>query len=496
MTALLHDDGPEPWAILAAKLRERDHDPAYADAPVLDAYARISMNPETKQMEKTDRQLADCLDDIRRRRARLGQILRDDNKSANKLHCLKFCDSCRKLRPDFAKLVDRLEARATSGVVCWHTDRLMRQPIDLERLIWFADRGLMVASCFGDYDLENTDQRFMLRILTAKAAADSDALSRRQKRKMKAVRDQGKLGGGPRVFGWPGKDIDPEREREAIVTGTVKFLDGVELAQIARDWNEGGTPTAAGRDHDGESVRRILLHARNAALLEHGGKIIGRLVDVDPIINEQQYEQVRAKMDARKSGRKPSGAHLGSGILRCPYCGSGLRSKLKQKGGLARKYACKCNKISIDQAKTDAVLRRYVAKRMANPLEKQRVVARGQAVAKLDERIDEGERTILEVGRRLADPTDKMTLDRHDNIVIPLDEGLAKLRAEAKALQDEGLIPGPTAESLEAAMAIWDATSTEGKRRMLRQNYPLGFLVEPSTRRGFDEERIQPIKRR
>ncbi|MCW2501983.1 MAG: recombinase family protein, partial [Actinomycetia bacterium] len=81
-TDALTSSGTAAWELVALVRRARDHDAAYADAPVLDAYARISRNPLTGDLEKTDRQLADVLASIRGRRARLGEVLRDDNKSA------------------------------------------------------------------------------------------------------------------------------------------------------------------------------------------------------------------------------------------------------------------------------------------------------------------------------------------------------------------------------------------------------------------------------
>lgn len=57
-------------------LRARD-DPAYADAPVLDVYGRISINPETGETDKVDRQIEDTLREVLRRNARLGEVLRE-----------------------------------------------------------------------------------------------------------------------------------------------------------------------------------------------------------------------------------------------------------------------------------------------------------------------------------------------------------------------------------------------------------------------------------
>src|SRR5664280_2912563 len=72
----------QTWLDLAAALRARDAEPAYATAPVLDVYGRISKDPETGETEKVDRQLVDTLVEVGRRHARLGQVLRDDGKSA------------------------------------------------------------------------------------------------------------------------------------------------------------------------------------------------------------------------------------------------------------------------------------------------------------------------------------------------------------------------------------------------------------------------------
>src|SRR4051794_29033897 len=111
-------------AALVDLLRARDTDPAYKDAPILDVYGRISNNPETGETEKVDRQLEDTLKEVLRRHARLGAVLRDDGRSAWSLTAK---------RPDWDELVQRLEKRVSSGVIAWHTDRLMRQPKDLER---------------------------------------------------------------------------------------------------------------------------------------------------------------------------------------------------------------------------------------------------------------------------------------------------------------------------------------------------------------------------
>ncbi|HEY1573286.1 MAG TPA: hypothetical protein VGG05_18230 [Pseudonocardiaceae bacterium] len=48
--------------------------------------------------------------------------------------------------------------RESDGIVVWHTDRLFRQPGDLELLIELDDRGFLVASAHGSRNLADPDE--------------------------------------------------------------------------------------------------------------------------------------------------------------------------------------------------------------------------------------------------------------------------------------------------------------------------------------------------
>ena len=212
-----------------------------------------------------DRQLLDCLRDVQRRHARLGEVLRDDGISAWRIKAK---------RPGWDTLVARLEKRSSAGVVAWHTDRLMRQPRDLERLIAFGEQGLLVGSCHGDYDLGDADARFTLRVLTAAAAKESDASSRRRKRKAAATRESGRKSGGPRAFGEPGdkagEQVPAEQvaaERDAIRWAVQGHLDGLSLHAIAAEWNRRGV-TVYGNRWDARTVVSVLKSPRIAGFVQ------------------------------------------------------------------------------------------------------------------------------------------------------------------------------------------------------------------------------------
>lgn len=48
--------------------------------------------------------------------------------------------------PVWERLLERVQAGESDGIVVWHTDRLFRQPRDLEALIALGDKGFQVAS--------------------------------------------------------------------------------------------------------------------------------------------------------------------------------------------------------------------------------------------------------------------------------------------------------------------------------------------------------------
>ncbi|MGH3450931.1 MAG: recombinase family protein, partial [Haloechinothrix sp.] len=146
--------------------------------PVLDSYARLSRVPETGELEKIDTQLADNRKVIKRLGATLGEEL-DDGLSAWKR---------RVRRPGWERLLERVRSGESDGIVVWHTDRLFRQPRDLETLIELADKGFKVTSAHGEKDLSNPDDRFILRIEVAHAARSSDDTSRRIKRRFATYR--------------------------------------------------------------------------------------------------------------------------------------------------------------------------------------------------------------------------------------------------------------------------------------------------------------------
>jgi len=308
---------------------------------VYDSYARLSRVPDTGELEKIETQWADNRRVIERLGGVLGTEL-DDGLSAWKKGVR---------RPGWELLLERVQAGVSDGIVVWHTDRLFRQPRDLEALIALGDKGFQVASAHGARDLADPDDRYHLRIEVAHAARSSDDTSRRIKRRFKTYRENG-VGhiGGPRRFGWPGRDATwtpgpgesdadrpmvpdglVERERRALRDATGTVLSGVSDAVVAREWNAAGLVTAAGQSWVRLTVRSVLLRATNAGLVERDGTVVASMPG-DPIVAPEVFERLRGKYAARRRGRvagEVGPGYVATGIARCgvPDCGARLSAR-------------------------------------------------------------------------------------------------------------------------------------------------------------------------
>ena len=491
---------------------------ARRERPVYDSYARLSWNPTTRELEKIDDQWSDNQTVIDRLGGVLGEQL-SDGLSAWKRGVR---------RPGWERLLERVSAGESDGIVIWHTDRLFRQPRDLERLIDLGDKGCLVASAHGTRDLADPDDRFILRIEVAHAARSSDDTSRRIKRRFQTLREHGQSTGGARRFGFPGlvpmspqeverlanegkdrPEVSAEQvaaEREALRTGVADHLAGVTYQQLADRWNTAGIFTVQGNRWTAVAVRNVLARPVNAGLLEHEGVVVGRLAG-EPILDEDTYNKVRAQRAGRRKGRSPDESYVASGLLRCGVCGRPLAGRKQNRvdamGEHRTMYFCVkqrggCGKVYISMTATDKQIELLVVKRLSDREHAAQVKAytthRAERLAAVRAEIADVEELAEALSERLG--RREMTLAAFDKANRPLAAQLAALDAERLSLESGALGPVEVATPEEIA-AQWDNADPPEKRTMLVR--ALGrwrLVVGPGSRRQgrrFDPSRLRLV---
>jgi len=490
-----------------------------ADAPIVDLYARLSRNSYGK-LEKIEDQIDSGRYEVLVPRGwRIGMVHVDNSLSA-------WNKNVR--RPAWERLLDRLGSRAAAGAGVYHQDRLMRQPRDLEKLIDLAEfHGSLFASVHGAKDLNDSDDRHYLRGQVNAACKASDDTSRRTKNRNTRLRERGRLTGGPRAFGFPGVDRTAtadadghrprvamaivEAERAAILDASKRVAAKTELAKIAAEWNTAGLRTATGIEWEAITVRQVLMRGRNAGHLEHDGKVIGRVVGEEPIVDDELFARVQAVFASRRRGRPPTARYLCSGLIFCAECGNGLTGVPTGKKGRYerhRGYICNktprggCNAIYIDADGVDKVMRQFVIGRLCDPklaewLSKsaREHAQRSEAIASELAEIDTLRRALSDrLGRR------EIKLDAYDAVCAPLAADEAKLLAELATLEsadDPQLREVRHEAHRDEIAAEWDAPDAD--RRAMLQTALRGHQVQIKRHgkyapRRFDPRRVDFVK--
>ncbi|WP_415639073.1 recombinase family protein [Prescottella defluvii] len=236
----------------------------------------------------------------------------------------------RKPRPQYRAMLAELATGTTGGLLSWHTDRLYRSIPDLSELVQVCeDHEVTIRTVkAGKIDLSTPTGRLNATMFAGIARYEVERSAERVRSAKQQQALAGKFRGGPRPFGYTdgGMDLVPD-EADAIREAAAQLLSGVSLRSIALAWMGAGIKTARGTETwTATSVRKVLTRARNAGLIEQGGKIVGpalwpAIFDVDTL------HALRAVIadPTRRTSVSYERAHQGSGVYRCGKCSATMR---------------------------------------------------------------------------------------------------------------------------------------------------------------------------
>ena len=232
----------------------------------------------------------------------------------------------------------------------------------------------------------------MARITGAVARKESEDKSRRLRRMMVELVDEGRPNGGPRPYGWRRVGARPvtkgdtdtralvpdEDEAKIVREMTERVARGETLTGIARSLNARGVPTRAGKPWNPTNVRRVVLNGTNAGLRFHKGREVGRAAWADvAIVDEATWRRAhrvltheeRATLHRRTARRYL----LTGGLLRCGVCGNPLMTKPVNG---RPSYACRpttdqthpgCGGVTVIAEPVEAIIAEAVLRRIESP---------------------------------------------------------------------------------------------------------------------------------
>lgn len=278
-----------------------------------------------------------------------------------------------KPRPGYRALLADIENGCAAAVLCWHTDRLHRSPVELESYIDLVERQAVTTHTVktGHIDLATPTGRMVARQLGAIARYESEHRAERVARARLRQATHGTYGGGVRPFGFE-SDGTTIRQTEAaeIIKAAEALLSGMSLRALVADLNRRGVPTVKGGRWRPENLRGILARPRNAGIAVYRGEETGQAA-WPPIVSEDTFRAVKALLSdpARKATPGNAPRWLGSGLYRCGKCPAVM--VVSTSGGSGYRFpAYRCRErhhLTRAAARLDEFVESVIVERLSRP---------------------------------------------------------------------------------------------------------------------------------
>ncbi|MFF2077085.1 recombinase family protein [Kitasatospora sp. NPDC058162] len=268
-----------------------------------------------------------------------------------------------KRRPKYDELLRMLRDGEADAVLALSNKRLQRQYKDAFEFLDLVElRDIAVDTIkSGRYNLNTAEGRGRARKAAIEAQEESEEIGERVRDAKNDNVVAGTYRGGPRPFGFEADGVTVrEDEAQWVRYATRAIIDGESLRSICRTLSEKGVRTVARRKRleDGtrtepesrewkpEELRKLLLRARNAGLIEVAPRtrdgsrqpreIVGKAV-WPALVDEETWRACKSVLEnpARRTTTGNGRKFLGSGIYNC-YCSSTMRGSTTGIGGVQK----------------------------------------------------------------------------------------------------------------------------------------------------------------
>ena len=410
-----------------------------------------------------------------------------------------------KTRPQFEAMLADIEAGEFDAVVVYHQDRLTRRPAEFEQFLTVCQEAgvKLFATVSGSTDIGQGDGILIARIIAAVAANQSDAASRRIRRK----NDERAAAGLPHKTGQRAYGFESDRmtvvESEATIIRTAagRFLAGESLISIVTWMQAEGVRSATGTNEwRTPTLRNLLKSPRIAGLREHRGEVVGPAA-WPTIITIAQHEQIvrRLEISATNHIRAPR-RYLLSGRVYCGLCGNKMVSA-PDSG--RRRYGCRkgpdfggCGKVYIAGNALDDLIADGVLMRLDTPALAKKLTAQPNDDPEAEALTTEVSVTTAQLDELTdAYAAREVTMREWLKAKKPIEERLdASKRRLARLSSNSGL-----AQHIGQGVQLRQAW-TSPEMTLQRQAAIVGTIldrvvIQPATRKSnrMDPARVQPI---
>jgi site-specific DNA recombinase len=405
----------------------------------------------------------------------------------------------RVIRPGFDSILTRIRERVSGGFLAIDLDRVVRDPRDLEDLIDTVSlAGANVRSLTGSItftDGGTSAEQTQARIMLAIAKKSSDDTSRRVAAARERQAHDGIWHGGKRPFGFEDDGITiRESEAQEIRRIARKVLAGVSLRAVTQDLRARQIPTVKGGAWNPTSVKDIMIRPRNAGYMVYRGVELSKKGPWEPILQEDEYRAVCARLTVRRASSGRAARWLGSGIY---FCTCGGRVSAHQQKTRPARYRCKDTGLMGGQHTSrltghmDRYIEDIVIEWAAQPVALKRLVPSGDWLVDVDDL--RGQAAALKV--RL-DEKIRVNFDRPDMVTDDQLYTFTQMTNDRLKAIDEILMKAlPNSPTVALAEAAGESKEMDERRAKVRRTWDgLSLGVQRAILRELVTVRLLPAK--
>jgi hypothetical protein len=296
-------------------------------------------------------------------------------------------------------------------------------------------------------------------------------------------------GGGLRPFGYePDRMTVRECEADVIREAMERLLCGEPLRRVVIDFEAREIPTARGGRWNGTTLRACLLRPRIAGLREHKGQIVGPAA-WPAIVAEDDWRDLCAVLDARRSGPQRPVVSWLTGTARCGVCGTALTTRYCRG---VRRYGCPpatsggCGGVARSATRVEDLIDELVRARLAQVDLRAVETDRGEQQRLEQEQAERDRLFLLDLATRWGQGL--LSAEEYDAARAPVD---ARRKTATAAL-------APRELRGDDPVAGWERATPEQRKRLARALFDsiiIDRVPSRAERRVFDPDLIRVVWR-
>ena len=299
-------------------------------------YALKSTEDEERQVMSIEAQLAELAEYAKRENIEIAETF-IESKSAKKPGREVFNEMMGKVQ----------ESKEPIGLISWHPDRLARNSVDGDLIIYSIDTGKIVSLRFPTFWFEPTPKGlFMLQVAFGQSKYYSDNLSENVKRGIMQKLRRGEWP-GLAPFGYVNnpktRDIEPDGVKSRCVKKAfAEYAQGKHtLESLSKRLSFWGVVSKTGKPLCKASLQRILTNKAYVGIISHNNETYEG--GFPAIVSLADFEAVQKILKRRAKPRKSKKRHTFPfvGLLTCGECGGAITAQFAYgHGGTYRYYRC------------------------------------------------------------------------------------------------------------------------------------------------------------